>query len=289
MNDKMKSDEEILKKTGSMYSAQTDRAWAELQKEIAREKAQKQLLKKGILSPMLFKIAAVFIILLALGWGIRQWTHPRQHRIQTAWNQKMIHLSDGSAVFLNGNSKLTYPDKFSGKIRVVKLRGEAFFRIKKDSGRPFIVKTQNAQVQVFGTSFNVNAPEGQARVEVLVKTGVVGLSTRKNPSDQLILHPGEFGLLKNDKTRRLPVPNINYLSWQTKIFRFHQENLVTVVDVLRHAYATDIELSVDSLKQFQLTSTYENVDIDTILESICLTFHLKQEKSNNKIILSLIN
>ncbi len=285
----MKSDEEILKKTGSMYSVKTDRAWAALQKEIAREEVPKRFVKKGILNPLLFKIAAAFIILLALGWGIRQWTHLRQHRVKTVWTQKTIQLTDGSVVFLNGNSKLTYPDKFSGKMRVVKLQGEAFFKIKKDNGRPFVVKTQDAQIQVFGTSFNVNAPEGQSRVEVLVKTGVVGLSTRKSPDNQLILHPGEFGLLKNNKTRKIPVPNINYLSWQTKIFRFRQENLVTVVGVLGHAYAKDIELSVDSLKQLQLTSTYENVDIDTILESICLTFHLKQEKSGNKIILSLIN
>ncbi len=285
----MKSDDEILEKSIHMYSTKTDRAWAALQKDITRDEARKRFANIGILSPGFFKFAAAFIILLAMGWVIRQWIQPQQHRVQTVWNQKMLMLPDGSTVFINGSSKFTYPDKFPGKTRVVKLMGEAFFKIKKDSIRPFIVKTQNANIQVFGTSFNVNAPEGQSRVEVLVKSGVVGLSMRKNPAQSLILHPGEFGLLSNNKTSRLPAPDINYLSWQTKIFHFRKENLATVVDVLRHAYAKDIELSADSLKQLQLTSTYEKVDLDTLLKSICLTFHLKQEKSGNKIILYSIN
>lgn len=282
----MKSEEEILGKTSHMYSTKTDRAWDSFQESIAGEEGQKRFVKKEIVSPpVIFKIAATFIILLGLGWGIRMWLHSRQHLVQTAWNQKMVNLPDGSTVFLNGNSQLTYPDKFSAKTRVVRLQGEAFFKIKKNRSRYFIVKTQSAQIQVFGTSFSVNAPKGQARVEVLVKTGIVGLSSKENPANSLILHPGEFGLLNNNKIGKSVVPDINYLSWQTKVFHFQQEKLAGVVNVLNRAYAKYIVLSDDSLQQLQLTSTYENVGLNTILESICLTFHLKQEKSGNKIIL----
>lgn len=285
----MKSEKEILKEAGHMYSAKTDRAWAAFQENIIGEE-EKQFVKKVIYSrPLLFRIAAVFIILLGLAWGVRMWMHSRQHLVQTAWNQKMISLPDGSTVFLNGNSQLIYPGKFLAKTRMVKLQGEAFFKIKKNKRRPFVVKTKNARIQVFGTSFNVDAPEGQATVGVLVKTGIVGLSSEDNQAHPLILHPGEFGLLKDNKTAKSSVPDINYLSWRTKVFHFKQEKLARVVKVLNRAYAKNIILSDDSLQYLQLTSTYNNVGFDTILESICLTFHLKQERSGNKIILGLKN
>jgi len=283
----MKSEEKILKNTGHMYSAKTDRAWAAFQGNIAGV-GDKQSVKKSLPGrPVLYRMAAVFLILLGLGWGIRMWIHSRQHVVQTAWSQKMVLLPDGSTVFLNGHSRLTYPDKFTAKTRVVSLQGEAFFKVKKDKRSQFIVKTKSARIEVFGTSFNVNAPEGQATVGVLVKTGVVGLSSEDNPAQPLILHPGEFGLLKDNKTAKSSVPDINYLSWQSKVFYFKQEKLAVVVRVLNRAYAKNIVLSADSIRNLQLTSTYEDVGLGTILESICLTFHLEQEKSGNTIVLHL--
>ncbi len=285
----MKSEKEILKEAGHMYSAKTDRAWATFRENIAGEE-EKQFVKRVIYGhPLLFRIAAVFIILLGLGWGVRMWMHSRQHLVQTTWNQRMVNLPDGSTVFLNGHSRLTFPGRFSAKTRVVNLQGEAFFKIKKNKRRPFIVKTKSARIEVLGTSFNVNAPEGQTTVGVLVKTGIVGLSSEDNPAQPLILHPGEFGLLKGNKTAKSSVPDINYLSWQTKVFHFKQEKLARVVKVLNRAYAKNIILSADSLQYLQLTSTYNDVGFDTILESICLTFNLKQERLGNKIILSLKN
>jgi len=285
----MKSEKEILKEAGHMYSAKTDRAWAAFQGNVAGEEEQQPVKKTIPGHPLLFRIAAVFIILVGIGWGIRTWMHSRKHLVQTAWNQKMVLLPDGSTVFLNGHTRLTYPDKFSAKTRVVSLQGEAFFKIKKDKRSQFIVKTKSARIQVFGTSFNVNAPEGQTTVGVLVKTGVVGLSGKDDPAHPLILHPGEFGLLKDNKPGKSSVPDVNYLSWQTKIFHFKQEKLARVVKVLNRAYAKNIVLSADSLRHLQLTSTYENVSLGTILESISLTFHLKQKKSGDKIILGSKN
>ncbi len=285
----MRVEEEIMEKSGYMYNRKTDQAWAALQKGIDREEKSGLFVKQSNPFPFILKIAAVFIILLALGWGIRQWIKTRQHVVQTTWNQEMIKLSDGSVVYLNGNSKLSYPDKFSAKTRVVTLRGEAFFTISKDPGKSFVVKTKAAQIKVFGTSFNVNAPDGQSKVEVLVETGVVGLSTRKDPANPVILHPGEFGVLNADNISKSAVKRINYLSWRTKTFYFQQDKLSTVVSELGRAYAKNIELKADSLQNLQLTSTYKHVDLDAILESICLTFHLKQEKSGDRIILQSIN
>ena len=285
----MKSEEEILKKTGHMYSAKTDRAWAAFQGNIAGV-GEKQSVKKSLPGrPVLYRMAAVFLILLGLGWGIRMWIHSRQHVVQTAWSQKMVLLPDGSTVFLNGHTRLTYPGKFSAKIREVSLQGEAFFKIKKNKRKAFLVMTKSARIEVFGTTFNVNAPKGQTTVGVLVKTGVVGLSGKDDPAHPLILHPGEFGLLKDNKPGKSSVPDVNYLSWQTKIFHFKQEKLARVVKVLNRAYAKNIVLSADSLRHLQLTSTYENVSLGTILESISLTFHLKQKKSGDKIILGSKN
>ncbi len=136
----MKSEKEILKKTGHMYSAKTDRAWASFQENLVVEEVNQPVKKSLPGRPVLYRMAAVFLILLGLGWGIRMWIHSRQHVVQTAWSQKMVLLPDGSTVFLNGHTRLTYPGKFSAKTRVVSIQGEAFFKVKKNKRIPFIVK-----------------------------------------------------------------------------------------------------------------------------------------------------
>lgn len=98
-----------------------------------------------------------------------------------------IILSDGTRVWMNEESELRYPDEFVEEQRVVYLKGEAYFEVKKDSLHPFIVKTTSAQIDVLGTSFNVNSRE-----DVCVTTLVEGCVKIKNCySDSVIINPGQ--------------------------------------------------------------------------------------------------
>jgi ferric-dicitrate binding protein FerR (iron transport regulator) len=104
-------------------------------------------------------------------------------------------LPDGSRVFLNKNSKLTYPEKFAGNERIVNLSGEAFFEVTRNKGE-FIVICRDTRTRVLGTSFNVKGYEPNKPVQVIVETGLVEVSNTdgKNIRAQLLLKPGDNGI-----------------------------------------------------------------------------------------------
>ena len=82
-------------------------------------------------------------------------------------------LPDGSVVALNSNSKLVFPKQFNGDTREVTIEGEAFFDVKPNPEKPFIINAGKAQIKVVGTSFNVSAYPETETLEVVVKTGKV--------------------------------------------------------------------------------------------------------------------
>jgi len=274
-------------KTGYLYSKKTDEAWSNLHKKIEQEVVHE--IKLVFYNSLKVRIAAILILLLGLAWGIRSIVNSRMENIQTTSSQRQVTLPDGSTVYLNSNSHLKYPKVFGKYERKVTLSGEGFFKVTKNPLKPFIVETQSARIKVLGTSFNVMAPKGKDRVEVLVKTGIVSLSPLNNRKDKLYLKKGDFALVQAGKTSRAKAPGINYLSWQTKKFRFENEKLINVIHVLNHAYAKHILLATDSLEQLRLTSTYNQVSLQTIIRSLCLTFHLRAAHTGNEIILNSVN
>ncbi len=106
-----------------------------------------------------------------------------------------VELPDGSTIFLNRNSQLSYRSNFNGRGRNVNLKGEAFFEIAPDATKPFIIDAGNARVRVVGTSFNVITRNSESAVEVYVKTGKVLLSDNSG-SKELALDPGYIGTMR---------------------------------------------------------------------------------------------
>jgi len=207
------------------------------------------------------------------------------NKLQTAYNQSMVELSDGSIVHLNGNSSLVYPVEFQGETRSVKLVGEAFFDVKPNKQLPFIIETENARIQVLGTSFNVNASNLKGDVEVLVTSGKVRLQDVQNPKQELILEKGDFASLRNNEIQKDSLININYLSWQTKLLHFENSPLSEVVQTLNRTYAVQIDLEEQKLGKLHLTSKYDQMEVDVLLDAMCLTFNLNKKVENDRIIL----
>jgi ferric-dicitrate binding protein FerR (iron transport regulator) len=157
--------------------------------------------------------------------------------------------------------------------------------VTKNPQKPFVIETNAARIQVLGTSFNVNTI-GKNRVEVLVKTGIVSLSSNQNSKDMIYLKKGDYGVVEAGKVSPEKTPGANYLSWQTKKFQFNNDQLKEVTDILSRAYAKRIVLADDSMETARLTSTYNQASLNTIIQSLCLTFHLKATQNNNEIVLS---
>ena len=140
------------------------------------------------------KVAAIFVLGFALHFFLNRQTttthHELQHQIHVPTGQHVeIMLADGSKVWLNSGSTLTFPSKFNGKKRLVELDGEGFFEVKSDKEHPFIVKTKQLTVEATGTAFNVNAyaPDHVAAVTLVKGKVAVTLDQKKTIS----LSPGE--------------------------------------------------------------------------------------------------
>ncbi|MCD4773133.1 MAG: FecR family protein [Bacteroidales bacterium] len=286
---KMKKDIKRVDSTKNMYSEKTDKAWLNVFSKInEEEQTQEFSVNRKFNFNFAFKIAAGIIILLGFVWGITQFVNPAEQITQTEFNQTKVILADGSIVYLNANSKLKYTKSFNKKIRKVKLIGEAFFEIAKNPDKAFIIETGNAEIKVMGTSFNVLAPENNEFVEVLVETGKVSLASRQN-ENTVVLKKGDYARLKDNNIQKLTLSDDNYLSWKTKRLDFRNTKLKDVIFVLNRTYMINIIIDSDSIKDLQLTSKFDNIKLETIIESICLTFDLKSENINNGIVLSSKN
>jgi len=197
--------------------------------------------------------------------------------------KKKVALADGSTVWLNENSKLTYPDAMNGDERRVILTGEAFFDITKNPSKPFIIDTRDAKVKVLGTSFEVRAMDDETKTEVVVKTGKVSLG-KKNELKPLILTKNQKGVY-NNKTKgyvKSDVKNLNSISWQSQILDFNDVTLEKVIVDLENHFDIKVTLENQDLLKCKFNSVFIEKDQEHILTTISTLYKMTFEKMNEQ-------
>ena len=202
---------------------------------------------------------------------------------------KIISLSDGTKVWLNGSSRLEYPQEFSaGSDREVRLIGEAYFEVSKAADWPFIVHTGEVQTVVLGTEFNIKAYPGMQDVMVAVKSGKVRVRKEnkvlatlvKNEEFRIALEPNT---LSGDERVLLDKTAGN---WKEGYLEYEDETLASIVADIARVYGIQIELKSESLSQ-KLVTTAMRKDIGPaqVLHIICTLTDIKMTHENNKYIL----
>ncbi|SHG30614.1 FecR family protein [Flavobacterium segetis] len=153
--------------------------------------------------------------------------------------QYNLQLSDGTKVWLNASSSITFPTSFSGKERKVSITGEVYFEVAKDKSRPFMVSVNDMQVNVLGTHFNVNAYEDEKSVNTTLFEGSV-LISKKNVS--VLLKPGQQA--EKQKSGTIVINNnVNLdqiIGWKNGTFFFENASLEMVLRQLSRWYDIDI-------------------------------------------------
>jgi transmembrane sensor len=199
-----------------------------------------------------------------------------------------IILSDGSRVTLNAGSKLSYKRNFGKELRVVSLQGEAFFEVKKNPDRPFIVQLGDAEIKVLGTSFNVKAYKNENKIEVTVAEGLVSLYDKNMEQKKVLAAKGEKAVFnKQQKIIKKQInEDRNYISWKTRIIVFDNENLANIASALENVYHKDIILQNSALNNCTVTTKFENKDLDTVLKVLKSTLDIHIEEKEGKIIIS---
>ncbi len=217
------------------------------------------------------RIAAVFIFVVLILTALL--LNQKNKTLQNTWitvnsgEQTLIkQLPDGTEVNLNKNTTLTYPRKF-GKERLVKLKGEAFFKVTK-LGKPFIVDAGTTLVKVLGTHFNVKNYNSSA--QVFVQEGSVLFADAKNNKNNVILEPGEMGLYKGESVQIEKIRTANGNAWITQKLCFENSTLAQVTSDISNYFGQNTVLPAE-LKHCLFTGKFENPEIHNVLDVISLS------------------
>lgn len=176
-----------------------------------------------------------------------------------------LTLSDGTKVWINSESKLSYPVAFNGEKREVTLSGEAYFEVAHNKNHPFIVHCNGNRVEVTGTEFNTEAYEGGKTTTTLVSGGVVLTGN----SGSVILTLGMQGIISGNEISTLSVNANQFSSWKDGLFEFDNITLGDIVMKLSRWYDVDFVFEDASLANFTFTATFpKNENLSFIVKLI---------------------
>lgn len=189
-------------------------------------------------------------------------------------------LPDGSKVWLNSGSTISYEGNFDGEQRRVKLRGEAYFDVQK-SKRPFVVETGLFSVNVLGTAFNVMAYDHEIPT-VTLERGKVELETSSKKRE--FLSPGQQAIIdtSSQKISLKTVETDLYSSWIHNRLIFRDEPLRNVIPRLERWYNIEIDLTDNKLNNIPMTAQIEFESIREVMELMSLTMPLTYHYSKDK-------
>jgi ferric-dicitrate binding protein FerR (iron transport regulator) len=203
--------------------------------------------------------------------------------------RSLLLLSDGSKVWLNSGSKLTFPSSFKGKNREVYLEGEAYFDISKHSGKPFFVKTDAFTIKVYGTKLDVLAYKKDNDYSTTLLEGKVSIiPIGKFLPEEVFLVPKQKATSSKDhkNIQITEVENIeNTISWVNGYLTFDNESITSVIQRISHYYNISIELNLKS-NNSKLSGKLElKDDVERVLRGLTVYSKTKYIKNNNNYII----
>lgn len=237
------------------------------------------------------RVAALLLLTVGAGYFVYQWLSQPIETLAIDSKNEIVRdtLPDGSLAVLNKNSTIQYAYHPGNKKRTVVLEGEAFFEVKHEEEKPFVIEAGDVIIEDIGTTFNVTAFPERETVEVYVETGEVAFYTLKDAG--LNLGAGETGIY-NKKTQsfaRLLKMDTNRLAYKTGIFAFHNADLQTIVDDLNSVYSTKVRLANDQIKSCRLNVSFRNEKIEDIVAIIAETLSLTVTKEGDEYVLDGIS
>lgn len=189
--------------------------------------------------------------------------------------QYQIVLPDGSKVWLNAASSLTYPEVFLGKDRKVKLSGEAYFEVAKNKEMPFVVKTEAQDVEVLGTHFNINSYMDNQTVKTTLLEGRIKVSNNQYTQ---ILKPGDQSIAKANGSSLIKlfhgVDTDDETAWKNGQFRFNNADLKNILNQLERWY--DIKIDYNNIPQKRFNGIVpRTANLSKVLNMLEVTGNIK--------------
>lgn len=289
----LQKDWKLMEQYKSNKRVNTNSAWEKLQERFQEDELIPQQ-KQAVMLPKrrrpVLQWAAVFVGTMALGSVLFYMnsntatvslvtvatTNDPAALIQT--------LTDGSTVYLAGNSTFSFPEKFSPNERSVTLAGEAYFDIAQNPEKPFVIETGSAKVEVLGTAFNVKTATS-VDFELVVERGKVKVTPKLGSDKSFIVVAGEKLAFIANRFVKTKNSDYSHLVCANNRMRFKDEPLCNIVKVLNYKYHSNIVVDNDELAARKLTVTFNNSSMDTMIQVICATLNIKNESASGAIIL----
>lgn len=220
--------------------------------------------------------------------------HKREHWVGAAvqntietprGGQYQVNLPDGSRVWLNADSRLSYPVSFAAKKeRVVELTGEAYFEIAKDKQHPFKVKSSGQEIEVLGTHFNVNSYRDEPAVKTTLLEGSVKVTCASGQLKGLVLKPGQQSIVSGTELNVKSVDVNDVVDWKNGEFVFDNEPLPNIMRKVSRWYNVDIEYVNPGVKTNTFTGSVSKSDkITNILKMLQKTSKIRFTIEGSKI------
>ncbi len=264
----------------------------EKDKEIIRSKLNfyVEFDKKRLYRKRMIQIAAVLIpfvfILYAVLYINQPSTETEKDFVVTVkhGDRAQVTLPDQSKVWMNSNSKLVYRNG-KNNTREVQLTGEAFFKVYKDKIRPFIVSTSVIQVEVLGTSFNLNARQGSDVVETSLVEGSIKLSGAELSQDYL-LKPNEKAIYTTSTKSIKIVPTDNEVetAWKDNKLQFRSEKFGSVVKRMEEWYGVKIISNCPNIEHDLISGAFKGESLETVLESFSIQYKIKYKIQGDSVV-----
>lgn len=250
------------------------------------ELSGKQLPAVKLQARSFIRYAAMLLIILGVSFLVKIIVFDSQQLTVSGKNLKPHQpytLADGSKVYLNGNSEISFSKKFGIKERSITLKGEAFFEVHHNEKIPFSISTYRTTTQVLGTSFNVYS-DSSGKVKVSVVSGVVAFYSGKRENGVKLL-AGEQAEYKPDLANIAREQNTdpNFLAWKTGILYFNETPITEAFRLLQKQYSRVFVFESEKGSIPTITTTIDNQTLEAVLEELNLLLNTKNVTRNDTI------
>jgi ferric-dicitrate binding protein FerR (iron transport regulator) len=199
-----------------------------------------------------------------------------------------VTLQDGTDVWLNAKTTLSYPAVFGDSERRVQVEGEAFFDIAEDSKRPFIVSACNVNMKALGTRFNVYNYPGESSVRASLIEGKLKVYLPHAEENAVILNANEEVTVEGERMEKKMIVYADYFLWKDGIYSFHNELLGDLLKKLELYYDVKIVVEDPSISKWEYTGKFRQREgIDEIIRMIRKIHRFKVEKDEENNIFTL--
>jgi ferric-dicitrate binding protein FerR (iron transport regulator) len=291
----------------------SNKSWENIQKSIAPSITVGERSSTRSIGFQILKYAAIILITVGLTWlffnarenGFKHQLAFNEFRVPYGSKSTLI-LPDGTKIWMNSGSRIRYPEKFAPEDRTIYLEGEAFFDVTHNPKRPFIVKTSDINIKVYGTRFNVKSFPEESIIETALVSGSVEIE-RTNSQGKVLnnirMQPNQivsYSKMKGDFVSDIPVEKpkeehkvvavasagkVNEVkpivpvtvidlvtSWKDEKLLFKKENFEDIIIKMQRWYDVKITLQNENLKKCTFTGTFDKETVEQALDALRLTY-----------------